>query len=107
MGDIRLFSKKIKIDNEELWLTIDKVFHVSIDRDYYEYHCKLYKEADSFWMPRKKEVCFYRTYWLEYFEYCGDIDKVIEELIDVYRKNKKEQKYISEKESNFKSKYEV
>ena len=55
----------------------------------------------------KKEVYSYETYWLNYTKYCGNIDRIIDETINAYNKNLREQKYISENESNFKSKYEV
>lgn len=105
---MRLFDRKIKIDNEEFWLTIDKWFynHVSGD-DHYKYECNLYKEVKTFFGIRKKKIYSYETYWLDYFKYHGDIDKVIEETISKYKKNLSEQKYICEKENCFKSKYEV
>lgn len=103
-----LFNRKIKIDNEELWLTIYKLYYSHVSGfDYYKYECELYKEIKTFWWIRKKKIYSYKTYWLDYFNYHGNIDKVIEEAISKYKKNKEEAKYISEKEKSFKSKYEV
>lgn len=105
---MRLFYRKIKIDNEEFWLKIDKVFKYSFNKDYYVYKCKLYKEVNFIIKPIKICVYSYDTYWLDYYdEYHGDLDKVIDEVISGYKKNLEEQKYISKKENSFKSKYEV
>ena len=105
---MRLFNRKIKIDNEEFWLTIDKLYYSKLNgKEYYNYECNLYKEVKTFWGIRKKKIYSYQTYWLDYFEYHGNIDKVIEKVISQYQKNKNEQKYISDKENSFKSKYEV
>ena len=105
---MRLFNKKIKIDNEELWLTIDKLYYSHVSgSDYYCYECNLYKEVKTFFGIKKKKIYSYKTYWLDYYEYHGNIDKVIEKTISLYKKNKEESKYISEKEKSFKSKYEI
>lgn len=105
---MRLFDRKIKINNEEFWLTIDKNFNCHLSgTDYYTYYCGLHKEVNTWFGVKKKEVYSYETYWLNYTKYCGNIDRIIDETINAYNKNLREQKYISENESNFKSKYEV
>ena len=105
---MRLFNRKIKIDNEEFWLTIYKWYYSNVNgSDYYHYKCNLYKEVKIFGISVKKKIYSYQTYWLDYFEYHGNIDKVIEKVISKYQKDKNEQKYISDKEKSFKSKYEV
>lgn len=105
---MRLFDRKIKFNDKEFWLTIDKRYYSRVSGiDYYKYYCTLYKEVDSWFGVKKKAIFSYDTYWLDYTEYHGNIDKVIDETINHYNKNLREQKYISENESNFKSKYEV
>lgn len=105
---MRLFNRKIKINNEEFWLTINKWYDCNIRGiDYYYYTCNLYKEVKIFGIIIKRKIYSYETYWLDYIKYHGNIDAVIEEVISRYQKNKNESKYISEKENCFKSKYEV
>lgn len=104
---MKLFNKKIKVGNEELWVKVNKWFKYSGQIDYYTYECNFYKEIKIFFMTIKKRVYSYETYWLNYEEYHGNIDRVIDEAINNYQRNLREQKYISENESGFKSKYEV
>lgn len=105
---MRLFNKKIKVDDEEYWLTINKCFYGRIaGDDHYEYKCNLYKEINSWIGVRKKRVYSYKTNWLHYTYYHGDIDLIIDKVINKYKRNLREQKYITENERNFKSKYEA
>lgn len=106
---MKLFNKKIKIDDAEFVLIINKIFYATVSgKDYYIYECELFKEKYFLNIIKyKKCVYIYNTYWLNYFKYSGNIDKVIDECIILYKRNTSEQKYISNRESIFKSKYEV
>lgn len=108
---MRLFNRHIKIDNQTFYLTIDKFTYYSIcdinGKDYYVYCCILYKERSLFNLIKiKKKVFKYSTYWSNYFQYKGDLDLVIDEMVNKYKVAIKEQKYISDKEHKFISKYE-
>ena len=105
-----LFDKKIKFDDKEFWLTIYKVYEMtaSSGEEYYSYDCDLYEDKKFLMgLKRRTKIFTYRTYWLKYYKYNGNIDKVIEEVIDGYRRKLREEKYVFDKESNFKSKYEI
>jgi hypothetical protein len=79
-------------------------------KDYYRYlvtiydsKVKIYSGIKSLWYGKYvfTKLCDYQTYWLDYFKYNGNIDKVINEALSKMECNLREQKYISEKENEW------
>lgn len=101
---MKLYEKKHLINNEELIVRItkDDLPHFSSERDYYRYHCYLLKP--TYRLFKKFDVIYsYSTYDLNYFNYYGNIDKVIKEFLSNYQKKLNEEKYINDKESKWNS----
>lgn len=103
-------KKKTVLNNIEYLIDVDKIFYGNVGGDdHYIYKTYIYninKVKEKHWLKRLffkyiyKYECIYKysTYWLNYFDYGGDIDKVIQESFKKYEWNLREQKYISEKE---------
>lgn len=99
---MKLYEKKHLINGEEVIVRItkDDTPCFSDDRDYYQYHCHLLKPTCRLF--KKFDVIYsYSTYWLKYFDYYGNIDKVINEFLSNYKKKLDEEKYINDKESKW------
>lgn len=92
---------KIDVEGEEIYVNVDKGFYWSSDIDYYIYYVTLYKKNIFLGVPIFYKIWKYHTYWLYYTRYRGNIDEVIKEGIDTYVKNRREQKYIGEKEVSY------
>jgi hypothetical protein len=108
-------KKKISRNGIDYLIDINKVFYSNVGGDdYYNYEIYIYnaniknKKVKKHFF-KKDEItheyeCIYKykTYWLNYFKYHGDIDSVIKEAFEKYEWNLREQKYISEKENTWK-----
>jgi hypothetical protein len=108
-------KKKISRTGIDYLIDINKVFYSNVTGDdYYNYeifiyNCNIKNKIVKKHFFKKDEITYeyeciykYRTYWLNYFKYNGDIDNVIKESFEKYEWNLREQKYISEKENTWK-----
>jgi len=99
---MKLCNKKLVIINEkEMYIDVLKVFDITINIDYHVYKTTLYDKRKIFGITLYNRLWGWNTYWLNYTQYYGDIDKVILESINHYLNNLKEQKYIIKNESKF------
>lgn len=95
-----LFNTAITVNDQVLYLEVRKDFDVHVGgKDFYTYKCWLYDKKP---LVPWNVIHTYKTYWLYYFDYHGDIDKVVKEAVGLYKSNLAEQKYIKDKERNFK-----
>jgi hypothetical protein len=104
-------KKKINRDGTDYLIDINKVFYSNVGGDdHYIYEVFIYdsniKKNSGFIKLLFKECEFnclyeYKTYWLDYFRFNGNIDKVIKKAFERYEWNLREQKYISEKEKEW------
>jgi hypothetical protein len=74
-------------------------------KDYWTYGVSIYnpiKRKGILGLIFKHELLFfYRTDWIKYYDYNGDIDKIMKKVISEYERTLREQKYISEKEKEW------
>lgn len=111
--EMKLVNKhKINYNDKYYLIDVQKIYDDYINgKDYYKYlvtiydsNVKVYHGIKSLWFGKYvyTKICDYQTYWLDYFNYNGDIDKVIKEALNKMDWNLREQKYISQKENVWK-----
>jgi hypothetical protein len=103
---------KVTYNGTDYLVDVYKEFYSNVlNEDHYVYYVDIFSHEvkENIWIKRIfygqykfNCLCEYKTNWIDYFKFKGDIDKVINESFRKMEWNLKEQKYISEKESKWK-----
>ena len=104
----RVCTKRIKIDNEEFIVKIEKTYdYKSNGISRYTYWCHLYREVKWLFLTIRKRVYTFEGRSIHYMCYCKDLDRLIEDAVAGYRQNKTLKQKVRTHEQTFVSKYEV